>query len=55
MDKEIERLEIENEGLSIELEEARIEADQYRKFYLELKEKYEGQHTKISWWKRLFR
>lgn len=52
---DIKRLEEENNRLSIELEKARIEAIPYRELYFRLKEKYEGPHAKISWWKRLFR
>lgn len=52
---DMKRLEEENERLSTKLENARIEVDHYRKLYLVLKDAYEEQHTKISWWKRLFR
>lgn len=52
---DIKRLEAENERLSTELEHARSNAEHYRKLYLVLKDAYEGQYTKISWWKRLFR
>lgn len=52
---DIKRLEEENERLSTKLENARIETEHYRKLYLVLKDAYEGQYTKISWWKRLFR
>lgn len=52
---DIKRLEEENERLSIELKNAHTETDHYRKLYLVLKDAYEGQYTKTSWWKRLFR
>lgn len=52
---DIKRLEEENERLSTELKNAHAEVDHYRKLYLVLKDAYEGQYTKISWWKRLFR
>jgi hypothetical protein len=52
---DIKRLEEENERLSAELKYARIEAEHNRKMYLVLKDACEGQHTKTSWWKRLFR
>ena len=52
---DIKRLEEENERLSTKLENARIEAEHYRKLYLVLKDAYEGLRTKTSWWKRLFR
>ena len=52
---DIKRLEEENERLSTELKNANTETDHYRKLYLVLRDAYEGQHTKISWWKRIFR
>lgn len=52
---DIKRLEEENERLSTELERARTDAKYYHNLYLVLKDTYEGQHTKISWWKRLFK
>lgn len=52
---DMKRLEAENERLSTELENARMKEEHYRKLYLVVKDAYEGQYTKISWWRRLFR